>query len=285
MRWVQKMIKLKYILYNFELIPESHLQIPITNRAFQYNDGAFETMLFVNGQVRFLEDHLNRLHGAAKVLNLEIPQGLLEPETVAFWIDKLLSENQLSSKVRLKIKVWRGGEGLYSPEQNQAEVLITAEPQKEVSAIIQTVGFAQTVQTNFSPYSFFKGPNSLQYVLAGIEKQRHQLEEIILLSSEGYVSEGLASNIFWIQNARVFTPKTQTGCVAGVMRENLLRLFQAESIAFEEGLFLPEALLQAETVFTSNAAGIKVIQQIGETEFSKELPNWLNQKLKENHFN
>ncbi|MFC5270129.1 aminotransferase class IV [Adhaeribacter terreus] len=272
------------VCFNFKLIPEEEFQLPITNRAFQYNDGAFETMLFVNGRFRFLESHLDRIHRAAKTLHLELPQALSKPKTVAFWIEKLIGENQLSGTIRLKLKIWRGGKGLYTPEQNKAEVLITTEPQKATPTIIQTADFSESVRTNHSVYSFFKGPNSLQYVLAGIEKKQRNLEEIILLSSEGFISECLASNIFWIKNGRLFTPKTKTGCVAGIMRENLLRLFQAESIAFQEGFYLPEELLQAETVFTSNAAGIKVMQQIGETTFSKELPNWLNQKLKENQF-
>ncbi|KAA9325212.1 aminotransferase class IV [Adhaeribacter soli] len=275
---------MKYILYNFELIPESKLQIQLSNRAFQYNDGAFETMLFINGKVRFLEDHLARLQKAAKVLQIELPEILFQPETVALWVEKLIQENQLQGRIRLKLKIWRSGTGLYTPEENTAEVLISAAPQIQTPAIIEKADFAESVRTHFSSYSFFKGPNSLQYVLAGCEKQQRNLEEIILLSSEGYVSECLASNIFWIWNETVFTPEIRTGCVAGVMRENLLRVFQAESLAFQEGFYLTEELLQAETVFTSNAAGIKILQQIGTTEFSKELPDWLNLKLKENQF-
>jgi branched-subunit amino acid aminotransferase/4-amino-4-deoxychorismate lyase len=272
------------VCYNFQLIPEAELQIPISNRAFQYNDGAFETMLYVEGKVRFLEDHLNRLKKAAEVLKLELPQALFEPKTVAFWIEKLIAENQHSGKVRIKLKVWRSGNGLYSPEENNAEILITAEPQKEISGIIDKADFAGSVKTHYSSYSFFKGPNSLQYVLAGIEKKQRQLDEIILLSSEGYVSECLAANIFWLKNGTVFTPKIETGCVAGVMRENLLRLFRAEDIAFQEGEFMPEELLKADAVFTTNAAGIKVIKQIGETEFSEKLPDCLNQIFTPNSF-
>src|SRR6476620_10771437 len=82
---------LNYIHYNFDLIPETELQIPVTNRAFQYNDGVFETMLFVDGKVRFLEDHLRRLQKAANVLQIELPESILAPETVAFWVEKLIA--------------------------------------------------------------------------------------------------------------------------------------------------------------------------------------------------
>lgn len=157
--------------------------------------------------------------------------------------------------------------GLYTPEKNEAEVVISAEPQKETSTIIEKADLAETVRTTFSSYSFFKGPNSLQYVLAGIEKKQRNLDEIILLSSEGFVSECLAANIFWVKNDKVYTPAIETGCVAGIMRENLLRLFQAENIPFHEGKFLPEEFLNAETVFTTNASGIKVIQKIGNQTF------------------
>ncbi|MBK0402909.1 aminotransferase class IV [Adhaeribacter sp. BT258] len=263
---------MKYVLYNFELKKETALQIPICSRAFQYNDGAFETMLFSNGKVRFLDSHLNRLDKAAKVLHLELPDELSDLETLGLWLEKLIWKNQLKGSIRLKLKFWRSGKGLYTPEQNAAEVLITAEPQHENSNIIQTAGFAETVCTHYSSYSFFKGPNSTQYVLSGIEKKQRNLDEIILLSAEGFVSECLAANIFWIRNGMVFTPKTTTGCIAGVMRENLLRLFQSENIAFQEGAFLPEALLKAEVVFTSNAAGIRTIESISETKFAVEHP-------------
>ncbi|HSI90647.1 MAG TPA: aminotransferase class IV, partial [Adhaeribacter sp.] len=91
---------MKYALHNFEFFPEDQLQIPVSNRAFQYNDGAFETMLFTNGKVRFLESHLSRLQKAAKVLQITLPQTLLEPETVAFYLEKLIAKNQLSGNIR-----------------------------------------------------------------------------------------------------------------------------------------------------------------------------------------
>jgi branched-subunit amino acid aminotransferase/4-amino-4-deoxychorismate lyase len=270
---------LKYILFNFELIPESKFQLPISNRAFQYSDGAFETMLFVDGEVRFLEAHLIRLKRAAKILKIELPQPLFNQETVAFWIEKLLTENQLSESVRIKIKIWRSGKGLYTPQENAAEVLITAEPQLVTPVIIETSDFANSVCTQYSNYSFFKGPNSMQYVLAGLEKKQRKLDEIILLSTEGFVSECLAANIFWVKNGMVFTPKTEAGCVAGIMRENLLRLFQANSIPFQEGFYLPDALLDAAFIFTSNVAGLKIIHQIRERAFDTKLPAYLQQYL------
>lgn len=263
------------VCHNFQLIPESEFQLPISNRAFQYNDGAFETMLFVNGEIRFLENHLHRLQRAAKVLNLKLPAKLSDPETLRLWLEKLITENQLSGIVRLKLKVWRSGNGLYTPKENSTETLITAELQKETSSIIEKADFAECVRTHVSPYSFFKGPNSLQYVLAGIEKKQRKFDEIILLSTEGFVSECLASNIFWVKNGTVFTPEIETGCIAGIMRENLLRLFQAENIPLQEGKFLPEELLNGEMVFTSNAAGIRIIKQIQDNSFQINLPDSL----------
>jgi branched-subunit amino acid aminotransferase/4-amino-4-deoxychorismate lyase len=264
-----------FALLNFKLIPESELQLSPDNRAFQYNDGAFETMVYINGQVRFLESHLNRLQRAANVLQIELPAFLTEPETVAFWIEKLITENKLSGNIRIKLKIWRSGKGLYTPEENSADCLITVRSQIQGPAILEKAGFATLVRTIFSNYSFFKGPNSIQYVLAGIEKKQRNLDEIILLSPEGFVSECLAANIFWVKNNTVFTPEIGTGCIAGIMRENLLRLFQAENIPFREGKFLPEELLQAESVFTTNASGVKIIRRIGTAEFTEELPFWL----------
>jgi branched-subunit amino acid aminotransferase/4-amino-4-deoxychorismate lyase len=258
------------VCYNSQLLKEEELQLPLSNRAFQYNDGAFETMLFINGKVRFLEDHLNRLQRTAEVLSLELPQALFELETVAFSLQKLLDANQLQGNIRIKLKLWRSGNGLYTPDQNTAEVLITAEPQIASSNVIEKADFANSGRTHYSAYSFFKGPNSIQYVLAGIEKNQRNLDEIILLSADGFVSECLASNIFWVKNEIVFTPEIETGCVAGIMRENILRVFQAESIPFQEGKFLPEELCGADVVFTSNAAGIRIFGNIQNKTFKTD---------------
>lgn len=256
-------------------MPESEIVIRPSNRAFQYNDGAFETMLFINGEIRFLELHMNRLKRAVEVLKIELPNELSEPETVSEIIKNLITANSLSGNIRIKLKIWRGGEGLYTPIQNHSESLITVALQPETFDLIESADFAQSVRTLLSPYSFFKGPNSVQYVLAGIEKQQRNLEEIILLSSEGFVSECMTSNVFWVKNNIVYTPSLETGCIDGIMREHLLITFLTKGILFQEGKSLPEELLNAEVSFTTNALGIKIIKRIGNKIFNSELPEFL----------
>src|SRR5688572_21033926 len=108
---------MKFALYNFELKPEEDLQISSDNRAFQFNDGLFETLVWKKGKVKFLKDHLLRLYLAAQTLRFNLAPELVDPEFMQEKITDLVKQNGLENEsVRVKLKVWRSGGGLYTPE-------------------------------------------------------------------------------------------------------------------------------------------------------------------------
>lgn len=249
------------LLYNGDFIPEQELRLPLTNRAFQYNDGFFETIMIVDGRIRFWQEHLDRMQIAAKALNILIPG---EFKQTAFE-DKLLhlaDRNNASVYGRLKLKVWRGGAGLYTPETNTAEWLITLQPASAPPDTLEHVGICTSVRTNFSPLSCFKGPNSLLYVMAGMEKKERGFDDVILLSRQNLISELSSSNIFWYQNGIVYTPSLETGCVNGILRRNIMRWSAEEGIKTREAFFDVDAILQADAVFSANVTGIKEIKNL-----------------------
>ncbi len=62
------------IIYNFGLTKEFSLMPETGNRAFQYGDGLFETIIFRNGRIRFLPDHFDRLQKGVKALKMTLPE-------------------------------------------------------------------------------------------------------------------------------------------------------------------------------------------------------------------
>jgi branched-subunit amino acid aminotransferase/4-amino-4-deoxychorismate lyase len=224
----------------------------------------------MNGRIRFLADHLDRIQRAFSILGLiTIPQ-LSDALFFEQAIINLIHQNSISADIiRIKINIWRKPGGLFTPDSEEAETLISVQPQNTntLPKIIAKAGFVHSIPNRFTPFSFFKGPYALHYVQAGLMKKRADLDEVILTDDKNNISECLVSNIFWIKEYQIFTPTIETGCVAGIMRLNVLRACRSLNIKVQEGFFSKNDLTTAELIFTSNVTGLRSIAQIEDLTF------------------
>lgn len=262
-------------IYNFQLTEETMVSVPLHNRAFQYGDGLFETMRFQEGKTLFLADHWERLSTGMDILQMKLPANFSSYylETA---IAQLVEANQLSPRARIRLQVWRKAGGLYTPSQRKAEFYISTQPFVETPVEKEKVLFYQDVRLTYSPLSSLKTCNALPYIMAGMAKTDAGADDMILLDTKGHISECIASNIFWIKNGRLYTPSLQSGCIAGIMRKQILRQAKKSAISVQEGLFPISEILEADAVFCSNIAGIQTIRQIEDTTFNNsKLPQEL----------
>jgi branched-chain amino acid aminotransferase/4-amino-4-deoxychorismate lyase len=244
----------------------------VCNRAFEYGDGVFETIIARNNTIYFWQDHFQRLLGGMKALYFDI-----SPSFTADYLQNIIFEiaqkNNFSNYFRIKINVWRETGGLYTPQNNHYNWLVRVFPATEKHNIIKekAVFFedVRLVASNISPY---KTLNALPYVLAGIYKQQQQADEVILLSHDDCIAETSASNIFWIKNNVIYYPSLACGGKKGILQTQIIRRAKELKIETQEGKFLKNDLLEAEVVFTSNVAGIESIQEIENTRYQTEHP-------------
>lgn len=247
-----------FLVYNLDILPEGDFRAPINDRAFQYGDGLFETIRYSTGEVWFWPDHFARLSAGMTALQLTPPAGFT-PETVHQRILQLLSANNLTNQpARIKVQVWRQPGGLYTPTVNNTNILITARSGSVFSITEKaSVGIYEAFRLSPSPVSAFKTLNALPYVLAGLYKEQHNFSDVILLDTDGNAAECLASNLFWFVNQTLYTPSLQTGCINGIIRQQLLQLAPKAGIPVAEGLYQPSMLSRAEAVFCTNVMGIQ----------------------------
>ena len=245
-------------------------EFKLSNRAFEYGDGIFESIIGYRRQIQFWENHYRRLVEGCKALSMELPDDF-SSEFLKKIILELAQKNQFEEFFRVKINVWRQTGGLYTPTTNKIHYLIRLyayKPQKEY--IKAKAIFFRDVPLVYSVISPYKTLNALPYVLAGITAQKYQAQEAILLGSGGYIAETIASNIFWIKQDCLFTPSLQCGGKRGVMREKIFEKVKKLGISLKISEFSPEELLDAQVVFTSNIAGVEAIQRIEEQLFQTE---------------
>jgi 4-amino-4-deoxychorismate lyase len=229
------------------------------NRAFQYGDGLFETMRYQNGHVWFWPDHLARLHLGLTALHLDAPTNFAD--TVSRAIAALLTANDLTnSSARIKLTVWRQPGGLYAPASRAIDWLLTAAPAAPFAVVVKpTTAIAESVRLVWSSVSACKTLSALPYVLAGLERQQRGLDEIILLNTDGFLAECGAANLCWISQNTLFTPALESGCLAGVMRQQVLRRAIVAGLTVREGLFRPDVLIDADAVFSTNVMGATLL--------------------------
>ncbi|MCS6833464.1 MAG: aminotransferase class IV, partial [Flammeovirgaceae bacterium] len=163
---------------------------------------------------------------------------------------------------RVKLIVWRKEGGRYTPTDNRTHFLLTTEPYQSPPTKTDThVSICRTITLFPHSLSPFKCC-SLPYVVAGIEKKERKLDDIILLNHKGYLVECLVSNLFWKKDGIIFTPSLSTGCIDGVFRKNLLAFFRKIGQPYAEVEAPLEELFLAQSVFTTNVAGIRHVLNV-----------------------
>ncbi len=254
------------VIWNGELLDET--QVPALNRGLLFGDGLFETMIVENNKPRYADLHLKRLQLGCVILGLEVPA--VDEQTFVNWLEALGANSH--QVYRAKWVVWRLGAGTYSPESSSIASLFYIHPaSKPHVAMVDKVAISQNVFIGLSPWSACKTLSALPYVLASKEKMQRGLDELILMNQSGHLAECSASNLFWVVGNALYTPSLASGCLAGVMRHVLIEKAKRTDFSIKEGLFEPEILENAELVFCTNVAGIKVFRQ------------WKNRPLQTEH--
>jgi len=270
--------------YNGEIVPANQRVLQLNNRAFRYGDGLFESMRMIKGQLQFPALHQNRLQLGMKALKLD--------NYPSFDIDflkekaKELSTRNKSKNGRLRLNVFRDAEGLYTPTENKTGYTLEWETLEDQEYTLNTrgliVGVYEDLPKPINILSNLKTCNSLQYVLAGVYKQRNYLDDAFILNQSGFLCESISSNIFIKYNGTLYTPALSEGCIKGVMRQVVIELALKNSMEIVEAQINPQVLNEADEVFLTNASrGIQWVMGFNRKRYFYEVSKLLSQKLNE----
>jgi len=255
------------VLFNDRITSEENMGALLSNRGFLYGDGFFETMVLRQGRIFFLEEHLERALTAIAALQLKTDQAW-DLNRLKTLLHKLWKENGSPQEAVFKWIVWRNSEGLYAPhEAGNSHYLIELKPYRSAPAVKDQTYLATTVTNVQTVYSSFKRLSALHYVMAGLEKNNRQADELILMDQQGNLSEATSSGLFWILHDTLYTPSLSTGCIEGVVRKNIFKWAKLHTHSMEE-TDVPFSALSAEaTVFTANVAGLSLLEKFEDRVF------------------
>jgi len=254
--------------YNFKQIEDKDFVIPYNDRGFSYGDGLFETIIYNKQKIRFLKDHLKRLKQGMKAFGFEGIDGL-KRDLLEQQILRLIYNNRLSGRLKVKIQVWRRLGGLYRPNNNHFNILISVKEAPE-SFEFKTLrlAFSEKVFLTYSAFSRFKTSNSLPYIVASIEKEKRGYDDLVLCNNRGIISECTSSNIFWVKNNAVFTPSIKSGCIEGIARNKMVIKLRKSGFSVKKVMYKKKKLLDADSVFLTNANGLMHVKSLGNHKYT-----------------
>lgn len=244
---------------NARLVNELPEGLALVQRGLFYADALFESIRVLGGRIPLLRPHWERLLRGMRLMHYQIP-----PHWSAEYFEKEILKS-VSVNARVRLTVWRSPGGLYLPENDAPQFLITSQAmESDVFSWhdegIRT-GLCESVRLPVDSLSGVKTLNAARYVAAAREAQERGWDEGILLNASGRICEATSSNVFWFENGCLYTPPLSDGCVTGVLRDLLLALTKAAGSPICEKTAVFDDILAADEVFLTNAVrGIRWVR-------------------------
>lgn len=266
------------LLFNGNLIDDTEAW-KTDDRAFLYGDGFFETMLCTEQGIPLLSEHLARVEHAAGKYRFTLPPAdfrFLEED-----VSTLRQVNEVNtSYCKARLTIWRrtGHKSAgYRTGESRVNWALSVSPHDRplISGGIR-LGISEQVRITPHPWSGPKSMNALPYVMASLEVQDRNLDDLILPSISGMAAECIESNFFWMEeDASWHTPALSTGCVRGIMRDYLIREMKHAGLRVTETLKSPSDIHPVRA-FTCNALRIATVAEYAGKHL-REDPGEINQ--------
>lgn len=274
-----------YVWRNGNLVTEDQAHISLVNHVMHYGSGVFEGIRCYQtdkGTAVFrLQEHMQRLHYSASVLELEIPHGV---ETLCEATLEVLRANKLEAGYIRPLACFGEGKMGLNPHGADIETFIAAWPWgKYLSDEPITVGISPWIRIH---------PKSLQadakinghYVNSIMSSQwahRQGYQEALLLDYTGHLAEGPGENLFLVKDGQLLTPKLGT-ILNGITRATIMELADKElGLKTVEQDLTPEDLKTAEEAFfTGTAAEVTIIASVDGVQIGDQT-NTVSTQLKE----
>ena len=234
------------------LVPEPDARISALDRGLLYADGLFETLRTYGGRPFLLGEHWARLCTSAEFLGIEVPP--VEPEAM---VARLVEANGLPDAVA-RITLTRGPLPRGPRPGAPASPTLLAQARPLPSNLGPRA--AHGIEGRRLPWPLrarglpLQGHKTLAYLPSVVALGAvPEGAEPLLETTEGHLSEGATSNVFWVRAGRLFTPHTDAGCLPGVARGLVLSLAEELGLCAEQGLYpLADLAAAAEALVTNS---------------------------------
>jgi len=274
------------IFINNEFFSRNEAKISVFDSGYLVGDGVWEGIRLHQGNLVFLEEHLQRLYTAAKATGIEMP---FARDELVRNIHDTLKINDMTDGVHIRIMLTRGIKKTPSQDPRLTisgpNLVIIAE-HKKASMETKSKGirlFTSTFRRGSPDYLDPKlnCHSKLHEVQALMQALEAGADEALMLDIHGFVSTCNATNFFMIKNNEVWT-STGDYCMNGITRSKIIEACMNNNIVCHQKNFsLYDTYSASEAFVTGTFGGLTPVthidgKQIGDGQYGK-----LSKKLSE----
>ncbi len=238
---------------NGQFVDPEQAKLACNDSAALFGDSLFETLKAQDGHIQFLDQHLDRLELAARLLHFPCDRPTLRSallETAGRLCDPI---------IRLRLTLSRGPmTGLGLPPAESGHFFINAAPYQAPNAAERQQGIACVFAPNrrVNPLSHLpqlKRGNYADCLYAADYARRKGAREALFKTDDGQVLEGATSNLFILKNGILLTPPAGELVLAGIIRRQVLLAAQGLELPSKERSISVDDLWAADEAFLTNS--------------------------------
>jgi len=211
--------------------------------------GLFETMLSVNGRLKFSNRHHGRLMESCQRLGWTVPEIDLDAIAAELAIRNGLEEG----RGRIRLTMTAGAGSIFDKAAGKgARIWITAGRADDAPRSV-SVTLSPWRRNERSPLAGLKTASYAENILALDHARSRGFDETLFLNTSDHVCEAATSNVFLVMRGRVLTPPLDSGCLPGVGRSVVIDLARKAGLDCVETPLAAVDLENADEIFLTSA--------------------------------
>jgi len=282
------LIESRYAFFRGEIRPIEEANVSILSAVVNYGLAMFEGIraywIPERGEalVFRLHDHIDRLRRNGRILMMDLP---LSREDLAARVAELLAKEQIRGDAYIRPLLYKAAHEI-GPRVHDSpcDLAIFVTP---LARYVDTVGGVRAIVSSWRRTADNaippRGKITGGYVNAALAKSEAALagvDDAILLTEAGAVSEGTVSNLFLVRGGRLITPPVTAGILEGITRQTVLTLAAEAGIEVVERVVERSELYVADEVFlTGTATEIAPVVEIDRRAVGGGVPGPVTQRL------
>lgn len=237
----------------------NEIKISPLSRAYTFSDSVYEVIPFYNFNIIAFDEHITRLDKSCNSLSFKA-----DIEKIAMEIKQLIKKSNLKNGY-VYYQISRGIDPIRS---------------HMFDANIQIETFGYVVEHAFKSKTLkvmlcedlrwqrcdIKSTSLLGNVMSMNHAKDKGCEEVIM-HKNNFITEGGASNIFFVKGNLVMTPALTNNILPGITRKLLIKAIKNKGIDVQEGKYKLEDLIDSESIWlTSSTKGLAEVGEVINTK-------------------